>query len=114
MKKSSVWKISVLAFGVFFCVAMVSAKATTLGDPEAGRQYAQSRCASCHLIDAGGNTSPVDEATPFQAIADTDGMTRTALVVFFRSPHPTMPNLIVRGDDIDNTIAYILSLKTAK
>ena len=58
--------------------------------------------------------SPVDAATPFQVIANTGGMTRTALYVFFRTPHTTMPNLVVQGDDLDNVIAYILSLKTAK
>ena len=112
MTQSIVGKLIALAFGICFCLA--SAKAATLGDPKAGRLYAQTQCASCHSIVPTGNTSPVDAATPFQAVADTSGMTRTALFVFFRSPHPTMPNLIVRGDDLDNIIAYILSLKTAK
>ena len=103
-----------LALGVGCCIAMASAGAATLGDPKAGRAYAQEQCASCHSIVPDGNTSPVDKATPFQAIADTGGMTRTALVVFFRTPHRTMPNLIIRGDDADNIIAYILSLRTAK
>ena len=114
MKYSIAGKFSALASGVLFCLSMASAEAATLGDPKAGKHYAQIQCASCHSVVPSGNTSPVDAATPFQAIADTSGMTRTALIVFFRAPHRTMPNLIIRGDDADNIIAYILSLKTAK
>lgn len=88
--------------------------AATLGDPNAGKTYAGAHCASCHSILPGGDSSPVNEATPFQVIADTSGMTRTALIVFLRTPHPTMPNLIVQGDDADNLISYILSLKVSK
>lgn len=98
----------------YSCLALASADAATLGTPKAGRAYAQTHCVSCHSIVPSGNTSPVNAATPFQMIADAGGMTRTALFVFFRSPHPTMPNLVIRGDDADNIIAYILSLKTAK
>lgn len=106
--------VRVLALVVLCCIAMASASAATLGDPKAGRAYAKEQCASCHSIVPDGNTSPVDEATPFQAIADTGGINRTALIVFFRTPHRTMPNLIVRGDDADNIIAYILSLRKPK
>ncbi|MBU2534170.1 MAG: cytochrome C [Alphaproteobacteria bacterium] len=87
------------------------ASAANMGDPAAGRKYAEAVCSTCHSIVPSGNTSPVDEATPFQEIANTPGMTRTALIVFFRTPHPTMPNLFVQGDDADNVISYILSLK---
>jgi hypothetical protein len=38
-------------------------------------------------------------------------MTGTALAVWFRTPHPTMPNFIFAPADRDNLIAYILSLR---
>lgn len=88
-----------------------SSFAASLGDPMAGKAYAQVHCASCHSIVQGGNTSPNDSAPPFQDVANAPGMQRTALIVFLRTPHETMPNLIVQGDDADNLIAYILSLK---
>lgn len=103
-----------LVIGALSYVALTPVEAATLGEPKTGKAYAQSHCASCHSIVRDGNTSAVEAATPFQAIANTAGMTRTALYVFFRSPHPTMPNLIVQGDNLDNIIAYILSLKTPK
>jgi mono/diheme cytochrome c family protein len=114
MKNSTATKLFALVFGASLSMALASAQAATLGDPKAGQEFAQTHCASCHSIEPDGNKSPVNEATPFQAVADTGGITRTALIVFFRSPHVTMPNLIVRGDDVDNVIAYILSLKKKK
>jgi hypothetical protein len=38
-------------------------------------------------------------------------MTATALHVWFQTPHPSMPNLILRSSDKENVFAYILSLK---
>ena len=114
MNKSVIRNIFVSGLTAFALMAHNPVNAASLGDPKAGRAYAQIHCASCHSIVPNGNTSPVAEAAPFQKIADTGGITRTALLVFFRSPHPTMPNLIIRGDDTDNIIAYILSLKTKK
>ena len=39
-------------------------------------------------------------------------MNRRALIVFFRTPHKNMPNLVIQGDEADDIIAYILSLKS--
>ena len=38
-------------------------------------------------------------------------MTGIALTVWLTTSHPTMPNIIVEPPDMDNVIAYILSLK---
>jgi mono/diheme cytochrome c family protein len=108
----SIAKISFISAACALLGLMIAqASAATLGNVNAGELYAQTHCVSCHSIVPDGNTSPVAAATPFQMIADTGGMTRTALIVFLNSPHPTMPNLVVSGDDADNIIAYILSLK---
>lgn len=104
----------IVAVGVLFWMVHVSAHAATLGDPKAGEAYARGHCQSCHSVVRDGNTSAINAATPLQVIANTGGITRTALYVFFRTSHPRMPNLIVKGDDLDNIIAYILSLKTTK
>ncbi len=87
------------------------AAAAELGDAAEGLEYARQTCASCHAVGSAGGASPVREATPFVEIANASGINRRALIVFFRTPHPTMPNLIVTGDDADDVIAYILSLK---
>jgi hypothetical protein len=38
-------------------------------------------------------------------------MSRMALTVWFQSPHPNMPNLILEPGTRDDVIAYILSLR---
>jgi mono/diheme cytochrome c family protein len=87
------------------------AAADNIGDPRSGLAYAQANCAGCHAILYEDTESPNPDAPAFKAVADTPGITRTALSVFLQTPHPTMPNLIVAGEDADNLIAYILSLK---
>ena len=81
------------------------------GDVLKGLAYAKSTCAGCHAILASQADSPAVTAPPFEAIANTRGMTETALAVWFRTPHATMPNLIIQGEDVANVIAYIMSLR---
>jgi mono/diheme cytochrome c family protein len=85
--------------------------AEDIGNPKLGVAYAQANCAGCHAVLSGETESPNPDAPAFKAVADTPGITRTALSVFLQSPHPTMPNLIIPSQDADNLIAYILSLK---
>ena len=47
----------------------------------------------------------------FRDIANTRGMTATAIRVFLTSSHPKMPNLILTSDEITSVSAYILSLR---
>ena len=46
--------------------------------------------------------------------ANTPGMTITALTVWSRTSHPAMPNFVIDPKDMDDLIAYILSLKERK
>ena len=81
-----------------------------IGDPQAGFEYAQSTCAPCHAI--GEEKSPNAKAPRFKDVANTPGMTPTALMVWLQSAnHPTMPNIMIRGQELRNVAAYILSLK---
>lgn len=91
-----------------------SAFAVELGSPQQGYAYAQSACAECHEVEAGASFSPNPDAPSFQEVADSSGMTARALAVWFRTSHPTMPNLIIPEDDMDNVIAYIMSLRAPK
>jgi mono/diheme cytochrome c family protein len=82
------------------------------GDVAAGRAFAREACITCHVVDP-GNASPrvVVIGPNFQDIANTKGMTATALRVFLTTSHPKMPNLILTPEDITDVIAYILSLR---
>ena len=50
----------------------------------------------------------------FREIANTSGMTATAIRVFLRTSHPKMPNLILTPEETDDVIAYILSLRVPR
>lgn len=99
--------------GILLLAAPVNAAfAQELGSPARGLVYAKERCADCHAVDLQTKTSPVRSALTFNKIANTPGMTPMALTAWLHSSHDTMPNLIVRGDDLSDLIAYIRSLKT--
>ena len=82
------------------------------GDVDAGRAFAREACITCHVVDP-ANASPrvVAIGPNFQDIANTKGMTVTALRVFLTTSHPKMPNLILRPEQITDVSAYILSLR---
>ena len=47
----------------------------------------------------------------FARIANIPGMTAAALRAALNTSHSTMPNLVIKDDDADSIIAYILSLR---
>jgi tetratricopeptide (TPR) repeat protein len=90
------------------------AEAADAGDRRRGLAYARRHCASCHNIQGTDAPSPNQKATPFRTVANTPGMSVTALTVWSRTTHPTMPNFVMEPRDMDDLIAYILSLREAK
>jgi mono/diheme cytochrome c family protein len=88
-----------------------TASAQDLGDPRAGAAYADQICSECHGVHSGVRVSPNERAPAFQIVAETRGMSEMALRAWFRTPHPSMPNLVIRNKDADDVISYILSLK---
>lgn len=108
-------KVAIVVVITMFVLLMASAlavRAQEVGDARAGQAYAQKVCGECHAVLANQDVSPNGKATPFRVVANTPGMTGTAIAVWLRTPHPTMPNLIVKDDDLDNLVAYILGLRT--
>ena len=101
-----------LLFSLICSVALFipSAKAQQIGNAAAGAAYAKQVCAKCHAINGTG-TSPEPTAPPFRDVANMPGMTGTALTVWLTTSHPTMPNIIIERHDMEDVIAFILSLK---
>jgi hypothetical protein len=58
-----------------------------------------------------GQRSPRAGAPTFEAIAAVPGMTTAALTVALRTPHRTMPNIVLETQELDDVVAYVLSLK---
>ena len=104
--------MSKLCLIVAMCVAAVDcAWAQSIGSPSQGLRLAQTQCAECHLVEKGPRLSPNPAAPTFEDIANIQGMTSTALTAALRTSHETMPNVIIKGTDIADVVAYILSLR---
>lgn len=80
------------------------------GNLERGYALAQEVCAQCHSVERDEN-APELIAPSFTQIANSHGMSPTALAVILQTPHELMPNLVLQGDDLVNVITYIMSLK---
>lgn len=102
---------SALAAFVGAAAFATAAMGQNLGVAERGRAYAIANCADCHGVLATDRSSPVGKATRFVDVANTSGMTETAILVWLQTPHPTMPNFIVEPSDMRNLAAYIVSLR---
>jgi cytochrome c2 len=82
------------------------------GDIARGHAFAREACKMCHVVEPEEEAPrTLDIGPAFRAIANTPGMTATALRVFLTSSHPKMPNLILKPDRTADVIAYILSLR---
>jgi mono/diheme cytochrome c family protein len=88
--------------------------AMDMGDARKGLSYAMKVCAACHNVSESKAPSPNSKAPPFKHVANLPGTTLAALTVWSRTPHSSMPNLIVEPNDMDDVIAYILTLKDRK
>ena len=68
-------------------------------------------CAECHAIDNGTGASANPNAPTFKDLAKTPGMTSAALTVALQTAHRNMPNFVMKANERQDVIAYILSLK---
>jgi mono/diheme cytochrome c family protein len=98
----------VVATGLVFAAGACGAQ--TLGDPAAGRQLAEAWCSECHAIGP-KIVEGIKRAPDFAEIAQRPKTTPLSLNVFLRSNHDNMPNFILKRDEADDIVAYILSLK---
>jgi hypothetical protein len=104
-------RIVILA-SVFAASAYAAKAQDTPGNGEAGRLYVRQVCSPCHAVTAEQTAQRrIVIAPDFQAIANTPGITATALGAFLQTPHPRMPNLILTPEQSDDVIAFLLSLR---
>lgn len=79
-------------------------------DAARGRTLSERWCSQCHGV-VPHQTSADPKAPTFSTIAGEPSITETSLHVFLRTPHFTMPNVMLNSDDMDDIIEYLLSLK---
>jgi cytochrome c len=107
-------RLSGLAVIVVLSAVPASLSAQEAGHPQQGLTFARQVCAACHAVEHGEAASPNPHAPTFDTIARTPGMTGIALYASLRTSHRTMPNFILRTDEIGNVVAYILGLKDSR
>ena len=93
----------------------LSAHAQNGGDIAAGHSFAREACSACHVVEAEQRPPPrrIFIGPAFRNIANTPGMTATALRLFLTTSHSKMLKPIVRPEQMADVIAYILSLRSA-
>jgi mono/diheme cytochrome c family protein len=85
--------------------------AQAFGDPQKGLAVAQQVCSDCHAIGSGQVHSPNLRAPTFLELATAPGMTTAALTVALTTAHAGMPMFALTGNQRQDIIAYILSLR---
>lgn len=94
-----------------FSVVPGDVPAQGAGDLSGGLALAREVCSECHAIRKGQVRSPNPRSPTFVELANTPGMTATALTVALTTPHWRMPMFILTAEQRANIVAYILSLK---
>ena len=103
---------TVVLVGIFAASAYAANAQDASGNPEAGRAYTRDVCSPCHAVTAEqASQRTIAVAPDFRTIANTPGMTATALRAFLQTPHPKMPNLILTPEQSADVIAFLLSLR---
>lgn len=88
----------------------LTAATTAMAAPPAGESLATRWCSQCHATKP-GQVSRNPDAPPFAELAAQPSITPYSLRVLLRTPHASMPNLMLEPDEMDAITSYILSLK---
>ena len=80
------------------------------GNVNSGHELAKTWCVGCHLIEA-HETTARDVVPSFSAIAAMKSTTELSLQAFLQTPHDHMPDWRLSRQQIDDVVAYIMSLR---
>ena len=80
-------------------------------DPAAGRALAEELCSACHAIPGQGPALEAPGARSFQALAADPAVTGLTLHAYLRTLHPPTPTFVLNEEQLNDVIAYILSLR---
>ena len=103
-------KLTIAATGAVAVLAGAAVAAKPACDADRGHVLAKTWCTGCHLIEAQEMTAK-DAVPSFSAIAANKSTTVPALKAFLQTRHQNMPNWWLTRQQIDDTVAYIMSLR---
>lgn len=113
------WPVAVALAGAALSLATASgamaAKPSSAARQAArGLAFAQAHCSGCHGVTLGA-VSPNPESPPFEAIANTPGLTRQTLGRFLRDSHnyPAAMDFKLDRARTADLAAYMLTLQRA-
>ncbi|MBR0673939.1 c-type cytochrome [Neoroseomonas soli] len=105
-------RMRALAVAMLFAGAALPAAAQTEpGDPRAGLRLSATWCANCHQVAPGGPGPSTDAAPTFRSIAQMASTTSMSLRAYLQTPHPSMPDYRLTREELDDVVAYLLTLK---
>lgn len=100
-----------------YAIVMLSALPTVTDPGKAaalqGEDLAQRWCSQCHAVKP-NQVSTNPKAPPFPQVAAQPSITEYTLRVFLNIQHIEMPDFILKPEDADALVGYILSLKQKK
>lgn len=82
------------------------------GDAVPGEALARTWCANCHDVGRTARPATTDAVPGFASIARMPSTTAMSLRVFLLTPHGDMPDYQLGRRELDDVIAYILSLRS--
>jgi mono/diheme cytochrome c family protein len=106
---------AVLALLAAHVAAASAQEGVPRGSAQAGRTFALHNCDACHIVAANQDLRPLsgNYAPSFIDIAKKPSTTADSLRAFLGHPHAyaNMPYPDLAAPDLDNVVAYILSLR---
>jgi len=99
-----------LTLGMSLAALQPLAAQSSRGDAASGRLYTMNWCTECHSVEP--ETAGTGRFAPdFTAVAKSPSTTGSSLRAFLRSDHLRMPNFALKRTEVDDIVAYILSLR---
>ena len=84
----------------------------TPGNESNGHQLAKTWCAGCHFVEA-HELNAKDAVPSFAAVAAMKSTTQLSLDAFLQTSHHNMPDWRLTRQQVDDVVAYILSLRSS-
>ena len=105
-------RVALVGFIVAALATAATAQDVPQGNPGTGKRMALELCAGCHVVAPEQQRPAIDVVPAFAAISNRPDTTAFRLRVFLHdTPHTIMPNYIFTDKEVDDLIAYILSLR---